>query len=123
MHIKAITTTGGAVLGERPLDSDSIVLPTMLSAYGGGGTMVLYGSAPVREAREWVKLPVLGYWGYDFIRELAEARLAGAAYIFACEGAQAAARMRDTDEQHTPYAFNVLANSRTLRNQSVRFIC
>jgi hypothetical protein len=25
------------------------------------------------------KLPVLGYWGYDLIRELAEARLAGAA--------------------------------------------
>lgn len=74
MHIRAITTTGGAVLGVHPLQADAI--PKLLSAHGGSGTMLLHGADPIREARpeEWGTLPVLGFWGYNFIRELAESR-------------------------------------------------
>jgi hypothetical protein len=77
MHIKAITNTGGAVLGERPLEADAIELPILLSAHGVPDTMILRGAEPLRPARddEWGTLPVLGYWGYDFISELAEHHL------------------------------------------------
>jgi len=77
MHVKSITYRGGAVLGERPLHLDNHELPALLSAHGGPGTMVLQGAEPVREAlvSEWGTLPVLEFWGYDFIAELAEARL------------------------------------------------
>jgi hypothetical protein len=79
MHIKSITMTGGAILGERPLEADAIELPRLLSGHGGPGTMVLLGVAPIREAsqKEWGTLPVLGYWGYDFIQQLAEQRFSG----------------------------------------------
>jgi hypothetical protein len=38
---------------------------------------VLAGSDAFRKAKrsEWGTLPVLGYWGYDHIREIAEHRL------------------------------------------------
>jgi hypothetical protein len=74
MHVRAITETGGEVLGERPLDLDGIELPVHLSAMGGPDTQVLVGAAPVRTARrdEWGKYPVLGFWGTDFILQLAE---------------------------------------------------
>lgn len=73
MHIKAITTTGGAILGERPLEADGIELPILLSAIGGPGTMILRGADPMRPAErdEWGKHPVLGYWGFDYIAEIA----------------------------------------------------
>lgn len=77
MHIKAITTTGGEVLGERSLEADHIELPLFLSAQEGPGTMILRGAEPLREAKieEWGALPVLSAWGYNFIRKLAEAKL------------------------------------------------
>lgn len=77
MHIKAITTTGGKILGERSLDIDGIELPLLLSAHGGPGTMLLRGAEPLREAKreEWGTLPVLSTWGYNVIRKLAEAKL------------------------------------------------
>lgn len=77
MHIKAITTTGGEVLGERSLETDKIELPLFLSAQEGPGTMILLGANPLREARkdEWRTLPVLNAWGYNFIQKLAEAKL------------------------------------------------
>ena len=77
MHIRAITETGGEVLGERSLDADSYELPLLLSARGGDGTRILRGAEPVREARrdEWGTLPVLGFWGYDFIEQLAQQHL------------------------------------------------
>lgn len=73
MHIQAILATGGAILGERPLEADGIELPYLLSAHGGPGTMLLRGALPVRRARkeEWGTIPVLGFWGYDYIAELA----------------------------------------------------
>jgi hypothetical protein len=79
MHVRAITETSGAVLGERPLDADLIQLPLLLSAMGGHGTKVLLGASYLRDAsaHDWGTLPVLGYWGTDFISSLAETRLAG----------------------------------------------
>jgi len=77
MHIKAIRTTGGAILGTRSLELDAIQLPLMRSAGGSHGTMILRGSEPLREARrdERDDLPVLGVWGYHFIVKLAEKAL------------------------------------------------
>ena len=78
MHIDAITQSGSALLGVRPLDADGIVLPQLLSAMGGPGTKILCGAAHVRDAQpnEWGTLPVLGYWGTDFIVTLADYHLA-----------------------------------------------
>jgi hypothetical protein len=77
MHIRAITNLGGEVLGQRSLESDQIELPTLLSALGGAGAMILHGADTVREARrkEWGKLPQLEYWGWDCIQTIAIARL------------------------------------------------
>jgi hypothetical protein len=77
MHIRAIAQTGGDVLGERALESDGLELPLLLSSQGGEGTLVLRGAEPLREARkeEWGTLPVLGFWGYDFIQQLAQQHL------------------------------------------------
>jgi len=77
MHIKAILTTGGEVIENRPLDLDGLRLPTLLNAHGGADIMLLSGAQSVRPARrdEWGTLPVLRYWGYNVITTLAEARL------------------------------------------------
>ncbi len=76
MHIRAITELGGKVLGEAPLQN--FQMPTLLSAMGGPDTVLLSGADALRKAKrtEWGSLPVLGYWGYDHIREIAEHRLA-----------------------------------------------
>jgi hypothetical protein len=77
MHIRAITELGGEVLGIRDLQADCIQLPTLLSAMGGTGAMILLGSDALREAHrdEWGKLPVLGYWGWDFAQSIAVTQL------------------------------------------------
>jgi hypothetical protein len=77
MHLKAITEVGGEVLGVRPLDLDGFVLPELNSAYSLGAN-VLIGADIVRVAREdeWGTRPVLQYWSYGYIEQLAEA-LAG----------------------------------------------
>jgi hypothetical protein len=73
MHIKAITENGGVLLGHRSLEADNIELPLLLSAQGGPDAQILRGAIPIRAAtpEEWGTLPVLGYWGYDFIQSLA----------------------------------------------------
>jgi hypothetical protein len=73
MHVRAIVRVGGRVLGNRALEQDGIELPLMLDAHGGPTTKVVRGAQTVRSARrdEWGRLPVLGYWGYDFIAALA----------------------------------------------------
>jgi len=77
MHIKAITETGGRVLGGCPLLDRDDYHPTLLSEHGGVHAMILRGSLPVRRAskKEWGQLPVLGTWGYNFIKSLAESKL------------------------------------------------
>ncbi len=77
MHIRAILESGGALLGMRPLEADGIELPRFLSAHGGPGTKILCGASHIRDARpdEWGTLPVLGFWGTDFIVSLANHHL------------------------------------------------
>jgi hypothetical protein len=74
MHIRAIVRVGERVLGNRPLEADGIELPLMLDAHGGPTARVVRGAQTLRTARreEWGTLPVLGFWGYDFIQTLAE---------------------------------------------------
>lgn len=68
MHILAITSTGGEILGHRSLDSDSIEPFEMIN-----GNVVQRGYAPMRA---WVRsdndrLPTFTTWGYDVISVLA----------------------------------------------------
>lgn len=76
MHLRAITRVGTGVLGERALELDAIDVPTLLSAMGGDGCLVLRGAQAIRRAdpSEWGRYPVLGFWGYDYIKQLAEHR-------------------------------------------------
>ena len=73
MHLKAITEVGGEILGFRPLDLDGFVLPDLHSAHSLSAN-VLRGADIVRLAREdeWGKSPVLQYWSYGYIEQLAE---------------------------------------------------
>ena len=73
MHVKAITETGGEVLGERPLALDGIELPLLHSAMGLSAEL-LRGADAIRPVppNEWGTLPVIVYWAYGFIEELAE---------------------------------------------------
>ena len=77
LHVRAITETGGEIIAERSLENDGFELPLLLSASGGDGTLMLRGVEPVRNARpdEWGSLPVLGFWGFDFIQQLAQQHL------------------------------------------------
>jgi hypothetical protein len=73
MHIKAITETGGEILGARPLDLDGIELPALHSAWGFGGRL-LHGADAIRDTREdeWGARPTLVYWSYGHIETLGE---------------------------------------------------
>jgi hypothetical protein len=73
MHIKAITETGGEILGLRPPELDGIVLPELHSARVFSAKL-LVGADAVRDAREdeWGTRPVLVYWSYGFIEQLGE---------------------------------------------------
>ena len=76
MHIKAITQTGGPILGCRPLEADGLAIPFLASGEGGPTTCLLRGAdaiAPLPQ-EQWGSLPVLGYWGYTVIQDLADGR-------------------------------------------------
>lgn len=77
MHVRSIVSTGGVILGHRPLD-DAAALPHFASDHGGTATMLLRGADGVRplDAAEARNYPVLTYWGATTIRELAERRFA-----------------------------------------------
>jgi hypothetical protein len=79
-HIKAITTTGGEVLGQRDLEADDIV-PAAWRSHEGGGTIWVYeGSRRLRAATAADgDLPVISTWGYSVIVRLAEAMVLGTA--------------------------------------------
>lgn len=78
-HIKAITRTGGQVLGCRGLEVDGITPALWRSHEGGGGTVWVYAGA--RRLRPVVAadrdLPVIGTWGYSVISVLADSTFAG----------------------------------------------
>jgi hypothetical protein len=72
-HIKAITTTGAAVLGRCDLEADGIVAAPWRSHEGGGTVWVYEGARRVRPATAADRdLPVMGTWGYSVITVLAE---------------------------------------------------
>ena len=73
MHLKAITEVGGEILGIRPLDLDGIVLPELHSAHMYSANL-LRGADIIRVAREdeWGTRPVLQWWSYGYIEQLAE---------------------------------------------------
>ena len=77
-HIKAITTTGGSVLGLRPLQLDGIV-PARWKSHQAGGTVWVYEGAtrlhPITPDER--SFPIISIWGYSFIRDLAERRFVG----------------------------------------------
>jgi hypothetical protein len=72
-HIKAIATTGGAILGIRPLGLDSVA-PTLWRSHAAGGTVWIYqGATRLRHARPGDEsLPIMSTWGYGVISLLAE---------------------------------------------------
>ena len=73
MHVLAITRTGGAILGNRPLEIDGIK-PWLFA----DGNSVRRGLTPVKFAfPRMKKLPDLGYWGYDVIWIYAQKHLLG----------------------------------------------
>ncbi len=77
MHILAVTSRGRAILGNRPLILDEI--EPLLVCHDG---MISRGFTPVRP---WIpadgqRIPSLGWWGYDFVRQRANC-------LFAVSGA------------------------------------
>jgi hypothetical protein len=73
-HIKAITETGGEILGERPLRADSIEPLPMLSHAMPPRVRLVRGFEDLRAATsaEVEALPVLSAWGYNAIAVEAE---------------------------------------------------
>ena len=71
MHVLAITSTGGAILGTRSLDLDNTgpLLCTL-------NDMVSVGLTPVRKwtVQDRGSAPALGWWGYDIIQVRANRR-------------------------------------------------
>lgn len=75
VHIKAITETGGAIIGHRALELDGIAPWLFRGAHGWQNSFVQDGLIPVRpQTPEDEVLPVFSTWGYDFALGIAEAR-------------------------------------------------
>jgi hypothetical protein len=70
-HIRTIQETGGEILGLRPLEADGIEL----GLFQEGG-WVTDGGDPLRRVTPNDHLPVLGTWGFNVIRVLAEKHFA-----------------------------------------------
>ena len=68
MHILAITSTGGVIIGNRPLDLDGIE-PHL--AYHDG--LITRGFTTVRAwtPEDGQQIPSIDWWGYDVIRQRA----------------------------------------------------
>jgi hypothetical protein len=74
-HIRAITRTGGEILGFRDLAADHIEPWTFRGAHFWRNSEVYRGLVPVRAQRpEDNDLPVLSTWGYGVPCVIAEAR-------------------------------------------------
>jgi Immunity protein 26 len=68
MHVKAIITSGGQILGNRPLEADKLDTFTFIH-----GNTIQKGFTPLRS---WCRedngtLPVLSWWGYDIALSVA----------------------------------------------------
>lgn len=73
-HIKAITYTGGQILGCRDLGLDSIVGLRKVSHRRGGVVYLYEGATRLRPAtpEEAAAMPLLGVWGFGFIAKRAD---------------------------------------------------
>ena len=81
-HIRAITRSGGAVLGVRDLAADGIEPWVFRGAHHYVNSYVLRGCAPLRaQSPEDSDLPVLSTWGYGVPVRLAEARFVNRAAV------------------------------------------
>jgi hypothetical protein len=77
-HIKAITTTGGEVLGLRDPAADPLELRTWRSHISGGTVWIYQGATRLRPATPAdAGLPVIAVWGYSVIRDYAERQFVG----------------------------------------------
>jgi hypothetical protein len=75
VHIKAITATGGEILGLRALELDGIEPWLFRGAHGWQNSSVQKGLLPVRpQTPADIDLPVFSTWGYNFVVGIAEAR-------------------------------------------------
>lgn len=75
VHIKAITETGGEILGHRSLELDGIAPWLFRGAHGWQNSFVQQGLIPLRpQTPADDELPVFSTWGYDFALGIAEAR-------------------------------------------------
>ena len=75
VHLKAITETGGSVLGHRALDADGIQPWLFRRAHGWQNSKVQLGFIPLRPQQpEDCDLPVFSTWGFDFAASIADAR-------------------------------------------------
>jgi hypothetical protein len=72
MHILAVTQTGGAILGNRPLEADRLK-PWLFA----DGNTVKRGFASTFSLRPLNTLPPLSWWGYDVISIYAHKHLLG----------------------------------------------
>lgn len=74
MHLLAITSSGGEVLGHRALDLDGLEPGTFVN-----GNMVHKGFTRLRDWRldDTVRYPGLSWWGYDVIQILAHKHFLG----------------------------------------------
>lgn len=72
-HIKAITETGGSILGHRPLELDNIEPWEFRGAEFDKNSIIYRGLHPVRIQQPADRyLPVLRTWGCMFAVEIAE---------------------------------------------------
>jgi len=74
MHIKAITSSGGEVLGHRPLALDNLEPATFVH-----GNDILRGFTRLRAWRrdDTRRFPTLSWWGYDVIQSIAQQQFLG----------------------------------------------
>ncbi len=73
VHLKAITETGGCILGYRSLELDNIEPWEFRGAMFHVNSFVHRGLEPVRPQQPTDRrLPVLSTWGYDLLAPIAE---------------------------------------------------
>jgi len=76
-HVRTIQTSGGVILGHRPLADDGIEPALMLSHTAGPDVMLQRGFVTLRPASEQERstLPVFPTFGFSFMSKYAEAHL------------------------------------------------
>jgi hypothetical protein len=75
VHLKAITESGGSILGYRALEEDGIEPWLFRGAHGWQNSSVQLGFILVRPQKpEDSELPVFSTWGFNFAANIADAR-------------------------------------------------